>query len=51
MEAGDNLLVKCDRLYLYNAEKRNMVRGQPATPDWWKKAARAFDILMETDKK
>jgi hypothetical protein len=28
-----------------------MVRGQPATPDWWKKAVRAFDILMEPVKK
>ncbi|MCK7482487.1 MAG: hypothetical protein M0C28_39210 [Candidatus Moduliflexus flocculans] len=26
-------------------------RGQPATPDWWKRAVRAFDILMEPDKK
>ena len=48
---GDDLLVKYNRLYLYNVEKRNMVRGQPATPDWWKKAARAFDILMEPVKK
>ncbi|NTV82266.1 MAG: hypothetical protein HGA24_12710, partial [Candidatus Aminicenantes bacterium] len=48
---GDDLLVKYNRLYLYNAEKRGMVRGQPATPEWWKKAVRAFDILMEPDKK
>jgi len=48
---GDDLLVKYNRLYLYNAEKRGFSRGQPATPDWWKKAVRAFDILMEPDKK
>jgi dipeptidase len=48
---GDDLLVKYNRLYLYNVEKRGMVRGQPATPDWWKKAVRAFDILMEPVKK
>jgi len=48
---GDDLLVKYNRLYLYNVERRGMVRGQPATPEWWKKAARAFDILMEPDKK
>ncbi len=48
---GDDLLVKYNRLYLYNAEKRGFSRGQPATPEWWKKATRVFDILMEPDKK
>ena len=48
---GDDLLVKYNRLYLYDTEKRGFSRGQPATPDWWKKAVRAFDILMEPDKK
>jgi hypothetical protein len=48
---GDDLLVKYNRLYLYDAEKRGFTRGQPATPDWWKKAVRVFDILMEPEKK
>jgi len=48
---GDDLLVKYNRLYLYDVEKRNYDRSQPAVPDWWKKAVRAFDILMEPDKK
>ena len=48
---GDDLLVKYNRLYLYDTEKRNYDRGKPATPEWWKKAVRAFDILMEPEKK
>jgi dipeptidase len=48
---GDDLLVKYDRLYLYNVERRGFSRRQPATPDWWNKAVRAFDILMEPEKK
>jgi dipeptidase len=48
---GDDLLVKYNRLYLYDAQKRSYDRGKPALPDWWKKAVRAFDILMEPDKK
>ena len=48
---GDDLLVKYNRLYLYDTQKRNYSRGQPATPDWWKKAVRVFDILTEPDKK
>jgi dipeptidase len=48
---GDDLLVKYNRLYVYDTQKRNYSRGQPATPDWWKKAVRVFDILLEPDKK
>ncbi len=48
---GDDLLVKYNRLYVYDTEKRNYDRGKPALPDWWKKAVRVFDILMEPDKK
>jgi len=48
---GDDLLVKYNRLYLYSTEKRNYDRRNPAPPEWWRKAVRAFDILMEPDKK
>ena len=48
---GDDLLVKYNRLYLYDTEKRNYDRAKPALPEWWKKAVRALDILMEPDKK
>jgi dipeptidase len=48
---GDDLLVKYNRLYLYNTEKRNYERNKPALPEEWKKAVRAIDILMEPDKK
>jgi len=47
---GDDLLVKYHHLFLYDTEKRIYKRGQPAAPDWWKKAVRIFDILMEPDK-
>ena len=48
---GDDLLVKYNRLYLYDTEKRTYDRRNPAPPDWWRKAVRAFDILMEPDKR
>ena len=48
---GDDLLVKYNRLYLYDTEKRNYDRAKPALPEWWKKAVRALDILMEPEKK
>jgi len=48
---GDDLLVKYNRLYLYDTEKRTYERGKPAVPEWWKKAVRAFDALLEPDKK
>ena len=48
---GDDLLVKYNRLYLYNTEKRDYDRRNPAPPEWWRKAVRIFDILMEPDKK
>jgi len=48
---GDDLLVKYNRLFLYNTEKRNYERGKPALPEDWKKAVRAIDVLTEPDKK
>jgi len=48
---GDDLLVKYNRLYIYDTQKRTYERGKPALPDWWKKAVRVLDILTEPDKK
>ena len=48
---GDDLLVKYNHLSLYNAQKRQRGRIPSADPGWWNKAVRAFDILMEPDKK
>jgi dipeptidase len=48
---GDDLLVKYNRLYFYDAENRRYQRGQPAIPDWWRKAVQAFDILMPQESK
>jgi dipeptidase len=48
---GDDLLVKYNHLSLYNAQKRQRGRIPSAEPGWWIKAVRAFDILMEPDKK
>jgi dipeptidase len=48
---GDDLLVKYNRLYIYDNQKRTYERGKPALPDWWKKAVRVLDILTEPDKK
>ncbi len=48
---GDDLLVKYDHLYLYDTQKRSYARNRPEEPEWWKRAVRAFDILMEPDKR
>jgi len=48
---GDDLLVKYNHLGLYDAQKRRRGRIPTADPEWWNKAVRAFDILMEPDKK
>jgi len=48
---GDDLLVKYNHLSLYDAAKRRRGRIPTADPEWWNKATRVFDILMEPDKK
>jgi dipeptidase len=48
---GDDLLVKYNHLSQYDAQKRRRGRIPTADPDWWNKAVRAFDILMEPDKR
>lgn len=48
---GDDLLVKYNRLYLYNVEKRNYTRGEPATPEWWKEAVQEFDTSQAKEEK
>jgi dipeptidase len=50
-ELGDDLLVKYNRVYFYDAEKRGFQRGRPAIPDWWKKAVQALDILMPQEER
>jgi dipeptidase len=48
---GDDLLVKYNHLSLYDAAKRRRGRIPTADPEWWDKAVRVFDILMEPDNK
>ncbi len=48
---GDDLLVKYNRLFLYDTGKRNYERNKPALAEDWKKAVRAIDVLTEPDKK
>ncbi len=39
---GDDLLVKYNRLYLYDTREADLRAGQAGPPDWWKKAVRVF---------
>jgi dipeptidase len=51
-ELGDRLLVKYNHFGVYIPEKR--VRAQTRTsaaPDWWKKAIKVYDILLEAPEK
>ncbi len=47
---GDDLWVKYNHLGLYDAEKRRGSRIPTASPEWWNKAVRAFDVLSEPEK-
>ncbi|MBN2264698.1 MAG: C69 family dipeptidase [Candidatus Aminicenantes bacterium] len=47
---GDDLLVKYNHLSQYDPANRRRGRIPNASPEWWDKAVRAIDILMEPDK-
>jgi len=42
---GDDLLVKYNKLGDYDPEKRS--RGRTEYPEWWRKAVKIFDAIME----
>lgn len=44
---GDDLLVKYNRFYVYDIQKRTYYRNRPELPEWWRKAVRAFDVLFD----
>jgi hypothetical protein len=47
-ELGDRLLVKYNHFGTYNTEKRSLERPKVSTPpEWWKKAVKIYDILLE----
>jgi dipeptidase len=48
---GDDLLVKYNKLSLYDVEKRTRDRSKPAYPDWWLKAVKVFDAIAEPVQK
>ncbi len=51
-DLGDRLLVKYNHFGVYNTEKRSLERARVLTPpEWWKKAVKAFDILLERPEK
>lgn len=48
---GDDLLVKYNHLSYYDTAKRTRDRSKPAYPDWWKKAIKVYDVLLEAEGK
>ena len=47
-ELGDRLFVKYNHFGTYNPEKRARERSKAfSAPDWWKKAIKVYDILLE----
>lgn len=48
---GDDLLVKYNHLSFYDTEKRTRDRSKPVYPDWWKKAVKIYDIILEPAEK
>ena len=48
---GDDLLVKFNKLSWYEPEKRTRERNRPVYPDWWKKAIKVYDVLLEPAEK
>ena len=50
-DLGDRLLIKYNHLGYYETEKRTRDRSKPAYPDWWRKAVRMYDVLLEPPEK
>jgi dipeptidase len=48
---GDDLLVKFNKLFYYDSEKRTRDRNKPVYPDWWKKGIKIYDVLLESAEK
>jgi len=48
---GDRLLVRYNHFGSYDPEKRTTGRIKTANPSWWQKAVKAFDVLLEPEKK
>jgi dipeptidase len=48
---GDDLLVKYNKISYYDTETRRRVRNKPGYPDWWKKAVRVYDAIVEPEEK
>ena len=48
---GDDLLVRYNKLSYYDTEKRTRERNKPAYPDWWKKAIKVYDAILEPAEK
>jgi dipeptidase len=44
---GDDLLVRYNKLGYYDPEKRTRDRSKPEYPEWWRKAIKIFDAIME----
>lgn len=47
-EMGDRLLVKYNKLGIYNIESRSAGRSRAQTvPDWWRKMVKVYDAILE----
>ena len=48
---GDDILVKYNKLSLYDTAKRTKDRLKPGYPDWWRKAIKVYDAISEPTEK
>jgi dipeptidase len=48
---GDDLLVRYNHIGFYDTEKRTRERTKPVYPEWWRKAVKAYDVLMAPEEK
>ncbi len=48
---GDDLLVRYNKLSYYDTEKRTRERNKPGYPDWWRKAIKVYDAIIEPPDK
>jgi hypothetical protein len=46
-QLGDDLLVRYNKLGYYDPANRTRSRSKPEYPEWWRKAIRIFDAIME----
>jgi hypothetical protein len=44
---GDDLMVRYNKMSYYDTEKRTRDRSKPSYPEWWRKAIKVYDAIID----